>query len=461
MKEILGTPGRFWARRQVLQAGALGFFGLSLPRLLAARASAAAPEGLGSRPRSKARACILIFQWGGPSQLDTWDLKPEAPAEIRGEFRPIATDVPGIQISEHFPRLARLASRYAIVRSMSHDDPAHLSSVHHVLTGQLAPKPFSDADGPSADDFPHVGSVLARLRPAAGGLPSFVTMPWTVMHPAAPGGRAPGQHAGWLGKRYDPLGITGDPGAAGYQVPGISLPEGVDLERLKRRKRLLELLGAAGGEEAPPLRDFERFQERAFDIVCSQEARKAFDIAGEPETIRERYGKNIHGNCLLLARRLVEAGVPLVTVNWHNDGQNFWDTHVQNFHHLKNRLMPPADLGFSALIEDLEARGLLEETLLVWMGEFGRAPKISDGNAGREHWPQCYSVVLAGGGVRGGQVYGASDKTASYPADKPVSPEALMATIYQAMGVPAETELPDRLGRPRRIVSAEPLLELF
>jgi hypothetical protein len=466
MEDAEGTSSApLLSRREALQVGSLGALGLSLPSLLRGRAAAAAAadaSGSAEPGFGKARSAILIFQWGGPSQLDTWDPKPDAPSNVRGEFRPIPTTVPGTQVSEHFPRLARLAHRYAIVRSVSHNDPAHLSSAHHLLTGHLAPKPFSDADGPSQDDFPHMGSVLARLRPSPGTLPAFVTIPWTVMHPAAPGGRAPGQNGGWLGRRYDPLAVEGDPGAPGFRVSGLEPLPQVPADRLARRRGLLAALegGAAGGDH-PALRDLRRFQERALDLVGSREARAAFDLSREDDRVRDRYGRNIHGSCLLLARRLVERGVPLVTVNWHNDGRNFWDTHGDNFRQLKDRLMPPADLGFSALIEDLDARGLLEETILVWMGEFGRTPRISQGNAGREHWPHCYSVVLAGGGIRGGQLHGASDATASYPAEKPVAPGSIAATVYHALGIPETAELADRLERPRKVREAPALVELF
>ncbi len=340
--------------------------------------------------------------WGGPSQLDTWDPKPEAPEDIRGSFRAISTTVPGISISEHFPLLAQQAHRLSIVRAMSHDDPAHLSTAHRVLTGHLAPTPFSDAAGPSPRDWPHLGAMVSRLRPTAGAIPSAVNMPWTVMHPAAPGGRAPGQDAGWLGKAFDPFLVDGDPNAAGFQVQGLGLPEGISAGRLAGRRTLLEQLDdvVRNAEKRPE--PWDRHQQRALDALVSTEARVAFQIEREDPKLRDRYGRNVHGQCLLLARRLIEAGVGLVTVNWHNDGQNFWDTHGDNFNQLKNRLMPPADQGFSALLEDLGARGLLEETLVVWVGEFGRTPRINRANSGREHWPHCYSAVLAGAGVRGG-----------------------------------------------------------
>jgi hypothetical protein len=447
-------------RRAALRVGSLGLATLTLPDLLrqaeARPASSPALPGFG-----QARACILIFMWGGPSQLDTWDPKPDAPEDIRGEFRAIPTSVPGIAISEHFPQLARQVHRLAIVRSMSHDDPAHLSTAHRVLTGHLAPRPKSDDIGPSPKDWPHLGAIVAKVRPVTGAMPSAVTMPWTVAHPAAPGGQAPGQHAGWLGKAYDPFRVEGDPNAPDFEVAGLGPPPGVDELRLAARRSLLEGLAApfdlpGGGPSA-----WDGYQTRALDAIVSAEARGAFRLEGEDPRTRDRYGRHIHGQCLLMARRLVEAGVRLVTVNWHNDGQNFWDTHGNNFRQLKNRLMPPADRGFSALLDDLDARGLLDETLVVWAGEFGRTPRISRGNAGREHWPRCYSAVLAGAGVRGGMVYGASDRWAAHPARDPVSPEDLGATMLHALGIPPQTELSDPVGRPLRINDGQPLVPLF
>jgi hypothetical protein len=411
-------------------------------------------------PRSngfgRVKACILIFQWGGPSQLDTWDPKPEAPDAIRGSFGVIPTSTPGIFISEHFPRLAAQTHRLAIVRSMSHDDPAHLSTAHRLLTGHLAPTPYSDAAGPSPSDSPHLGAIVAKVRPSRGVLPSSVTMPWTVAHPAAPGGRAPGQDAGWLGKSYDPFRVEGDPNAPNFRVAGLDLPEGVSAERMRHRRAML------AGSTTPTLdMAWDGFQARALDALTAAEAQGAFRIDRENPRVRDNYGRHIHGQCLLLARRLVESGVGLVTANWHDDGQNFWDTHANNFNRLKNDLMPPADRAFAALLDDLAARGLLDETLVVWVGEFGRNPKITAGNAGREHWPRCYSAVLAGGGIGGGQVYGASDRWAAYPVRDPVSPDDLGATILHALGIDPTRELTDPVGRPIRINTGRPLIELF
>jgi hypothetical protein len=440
----------------------LGMTGLGLPGLFRGRAAAGPVSAAAPAPGfGRARSCILIFQWGGPSQLDTWDPKPDAPAEIRGEFATIATSVPGVHLSEHFPRLAAQAHRLAIIRSMSHDDFAHLSTAHRVLTGHLAPRPYSDADGPSPGDWPHLGALVARCRPTPGALPSAVTMPWTVAHPAAPGGKAPGQHGGWLGKGFDPFRVEGDPGAIGFQVAGLGLPEGLNAGRMRERRALLAVLRNAGDLPGAGPRAWDGFQGRALDALASAEARGAFQVEREDPRVRDRYGRHIHGQCLLLARRLVEAGVGLVTVNWHDDGRNFWDTHGDNFHSLKDRLMPPADQGFAALLDDLSARGLLDETLVVWAGEFGRHPRISKANAGREHWPRCYSAVLAGGGVRGGNIIGASDRWAAYPARDPVSPDDLGATILHALGIDPATEVRDPLGRPLRINAGTPPAALF
>jgi hypothetical protein len=286
-------------------------------------------------------------------------------------------------------------------------------------------------------------------------------MPWTVAHPAAPGGKAPGQHGGWLGKGFDPFRVEGDPNEPGFQVGGLVAPEEIARDRWSERRALLSAQGGPQGWSGAGPRAWDGFQGRALDALVSAEARGAFQVEREDPKVRDRYGRNIHGQCLLLARRLVEAGVGLVTVNWHDDHRNFWDTHGDNFNRLKNALMPPADQGFAALLDDLDQRGRLDETLVVWVGEFGRAPRISRGNAGREHWPRCYSAALAGGGIRGGIVHGASDRWAAYPSRDPVSPDDLGATILHALGIDPATEVRDPTGRPLRINSGTPLVPLF
>ncbi|MCY2965856.1 MAG: DUF1501 domain-containing protein, partial [Planctomycetota bacterium] len=278
---------------------------------------------------------------------------------------------------------------------------------------------------------------------------------WVVNHPAAPGGVAPGQHAGWLGAAHDPFLITGDPNHPSWQVSGLRTIEGVSNGRLRGRESLLTALDAVDPGS------FGGMQTRAFDMLTAPEVQRAFDLKQEAPETRDRYGRHIHGQCLLLARRLVEAGVTFVCVNWHQDGANFWDTHGDNFRRLKQDLMPPSDIGFSALLDDLSDRGMLDETLLVWVGEFGRRPQITPGNAGREHWPWCGSAVLAGGGVRGGQVYGRSDSQGGYPADLPTAPADIAATMYHALGVPADLEILDRQDRPQKLTEGRPLVALF
>jgi Protein of unknown function (DUF1501) len=444
-------------RREALRVGGLGLGGLALDGLFRHRVRAGTERTLG-----RAQSCILIFQWGGPSHLDTWDPKPDAPDSIRGPFQAIETKVPGVRVSEHFPMLAGQMDKLAIIRSMGHDDVAHLSTVHRLQTGHLAPKPNSDGAPPSPSDWPHLGSVIGKVRANKGLLPPAVTMPWIVSHPAAPGGRAPGQHGGWLGKAHDPFLLVGDPNATGGRAGALDLPPGLGSQRLEERRSLLGELGTCGGHLAGlGPESWGGYQARALDALSSAEARGAFDIEREDPRLRDRYGRHIHGQCLLMARRLVEAGVSLVTVNWHDDGQNFWDTHGNNFNRLKNDLMPPADRGFATLLDDLESRGLLEETLVVWVGEFGRSPRINRANAGREHWARCYSAALAGGGVRGGHVYGASDRLGVDPALNPTTPEDLASTILWALGIDPEGEVVDPLGRPLKMGAGQPVTSLF
>lgn len=448
------------SRRSVLQAGMLGSLGLSLPEFFQRQAIAEATETTSGRKRAK--ACIFMFMWGGPSQIDTFDPKPNAPENVRGPFKPIATTVPSIQISENFQKTSKLAEHFSIVRSLTHDDPAHLSSAHTVLTGQLPRVNKSDAEPPSNNDTPHVGSVVSRLFPAGQGMPSFVTIPWRVLHPAAPGGHAPGQTGGWLGRSYDPFLITGDPGKPDWKVPALKLQEGLDPERLNRRRSLLKTLETEQTllNNIAANNPMTLHQDKAFGLLTSGKVRQAFDLNKESAAMRDRYGRNIHGQSVLLARRLVEHGVPLVSVNWHNDGRNFWDTHGNNFNRLKDDLIPPSDQALAALLGDLQDRGMLDETLIVWVGEFGRSPVIN-ASAGREHHPSCYSGLLAGGGIQGGSVYGMSDQHARYPAQQPVSPRDMAATILHAMGVDEEATLPDRLNRSKKLFGGKPLASLF
>ncbi len=455
-------PGSLAApsRRVLLQAGALGLLGLNG---LASRANAkpAAGPGIDTAGFGRAKRLILLFMWGGPSHIDTFDMKPHAPPEIRGSFQPIATSAPGIQVCEHFSRLAPLMDRVAIVRSLTHDDPAHLSSAHTILTGHLPPVNKSDNVPPSARDTPHLGSVLARLRSTPSELPPFVTMPWIVSHPGAPGGKAPGQYGGWLGRSYDPFLVEGDLSQPNWTIPALTLNDGIPLTRLEHRDSLLhEITRQQNDLQGATTARLEAEQSRAMGLLSSTAVRSAFDLSAETDSTRDRYGRTIHGQCVLLARRLIERDVPVVSINWHNDGQNFWDTHGNNFPRLKDTLIPQADQALAALLTDLTERGLLDDTLVAWVGEFGRKPLIN-GSAGREHHPFCYSGLLMGGGVRGGQVYGASDSRGFYPAESPVSPHDYNATLMHALGISPEMTLPDRTGRPHTLLGGKPITAVF
>ena len=432
-------------RREILRAGSLAPLGFGLLPLL----------GAAPAPKARAKSVILLFMWGGPSHIDTWDPKPNAPENVRGLFRPIATTVPGLQIGEHFPELAKRAQRYAVVRSMNHTDPAHLSPTHHLLTGRIAAKVNSDADGPKRSDAPCIGAVVQKRMPGTGAIPAAVTLPWAVSHPSAPGGMAHGQNGGWLGAGYDPFLVSGDPNSPKFAIAGLTAANDLPRDRLRGRGELCRLLDRTGG----PTGAHADLRTKALDLLVAPGVSAAFDLSQEAAKVRDRYGRHTHGQSCLLARRLVEAGTKLVTVNWPDDGQSFWDTHGNNFPALKDRLMPPADRAFSALLDDLSERGLLDETLVVWVGEFGRTPRIE--SAGRQHWPKCYSAVLAGAGILGGSIYGTSDKLGAAPVENPVSPADLTATMYHALGIDPAEMVADRLGREQTLTTGTPLKSLF
>jgi len=453
------VPISAWpSRRDILRAGSLGLVGLTLPQLLAGRAAMAQPQAIKPSAFGRAKACILLFMWGGPAHQDTWDLKPDAPAEIRGEFRPIPTNVKGIHICEHLPLMARRADKLCIVRSMTHDNGDHTTGTHYLLTGEPPPR-TTDIRA----QWPHIGSVLAKLgRGSSKGLPPFVSMrPKLENDVPRFVEQSQGQFAGWLGPVHDPFTIDADPSRHDYGIGELKLLPELSVPRLQHRRDLLaqmdrKLNGQLAAFEAQDLNN-----RRAAELLTAAASQRgAFDLTEEPRAVRERYGMNPHGQSVLQARRLVERGVPLVTIYWPSDGIKnvsvYWDTHSRNFIDLKTRLMPPADQAFSALLDDLSQRGLLDETLVVWTGEFGRTPKVgqvsSDAGAGadgRDHWPGCFSTVLAGGGFKGGHVHGRSDASAAFPAENPVRPRDLIATIYHALGVEEHQTLDDATGRPQ------------
>jgi hypothetical protein len=445
MIAIPGSTNRWCdgiSRREFLQIGGLGAAGLALPDLFRARAQQSTP---GARGLGRAKACILLFMGGGPPQMDTFDLKPDAPAEVRGEFPPVATSVPGTQISSLLPALARQAHRYTIIRSVSDEytGGAHGQSVYLALTGHKNPRVNGDDIRPAADDYPCVGSAVARLRGGEKLLPPHV---WLLdMHRRT----FAGEGGGFLGQTYDPFRILQDVNRPDFRVQALNPPREVPLERFAGRRGLLEQVqresdAVLGGHT------MDAHYERAFNMILAPATRTAFDLNAEPDRVRERFGRHKFGQGVLLARRLVEQGVPLVTVYWNGEEvPGGWDLHYKN----RERLPPlaaPLDRAFSALLDDLSARGLLDETLVVWMGEFGRAPLIEK-DGGRGHWGRCYSVVLAGAGVHAGMVHGRSDRRAANPVEGALSPQDVVTTIYHCLGIAADTELTDTLGRPLRL----------
>jgi uncharacterized protein (DUF1501 family) len=437
-------------RRALLRAGALSLFGLGLPQLLRARESSA-PQ------KKRAKACIVLFMWGGPAQQDTWDMKPDAPEVYRGEFRPIPTAVPGLRVCEHLPGLAKRAGDLCLIRSMTHADVNHTTATHFLLTGRAAPQ------GPLSDDWPNYGAVLGMMGRGRGPLPPYVSM-----MPVVPNGaprfveESHGQGAGVLGPVHNPMRIDADASKPGYRVGEFEPRADVTADQLRDRGELLRALDARARryEQQADVEAVGAHYRRAFDLLSAPAAARAFDLSQEPARVRERYGMNPHGQSVLQARRLVEAGVPVVTVFWPNDGITnvsvYWDTHNRNFTDLKTRLCPVTDRAFSALLDDLKARGMLDETLVVWTGEMGRTPKVGQsvpggagaGRDGRDHWGKVFTTVLAGGGAKGGLVYGASDRFAAEPATNPTPPADLAATVYHLLGVDPRSEVRDRLGRP-------------
>jgi hypothetical protein len=375
---------------------------------------------------------------------------------VRGEFRPIGTTVPGIWLGEHIPQVAAVADRLTILRSVTHPDNTHTIAMHYMLTGVRHAQPATNPRN-QATDFPCFGAVLQYLRGGQGKLPSGISLNAPANQVSANNHIFPGFFAGALGSSYDPLFISQDPSAAGFQPFPVAKEE--EVERFERRRSLLAEVDLRRREIEAGATGIKGYYKQALDLVTSSAARRAFELSREPEAVRDRYGRSPFGQGLLLARRLVEAGVPLITVNWARDDA-FWDTHADNFRLLKNSLLPPFDRAFSALIEDLDQRGLLDETLVVCLGEFGRTPKINAA-AGRDHWAACNSVVLAGAGVARGRVVGASDRLAAYPAMLPVQPDDLAATIYHLLGIDPGTELRDREGRPLRLSHGRVLHEVF
>jgi hypothetical protein len=463
MLEYIGSNTRMCdglSRRAMLRIGALAPLGLSLPGLLVGQAAIArgATASGTSAGFGRAKRCLLMFMWGGPAHQDMWDLKPQAPAEIRGEFQPIATNVPGIQFCEHLPKLAQQADKMALVRSVTHSDNNHSTSAHWMLTGHQH-RLSAENLGATSSDFPHIGSVISKLLPGDPQLPSFVSLPDRIA--TTIGAVVPGQNGGRLGNQHDPFEIHDHPDKPDFKVGTLTLPDGVSLDRVAARQHLRDSFNTIQRqlEQSPSVQTMSDYYQRAADLVTSTRAQQAFDLGAESDTERDRYGRQTFGQSLLLARRLLESGVKLVTVYWHREKPGVdttWDTHGNNFKQLKERLIPQVDGPIAALLEDLGQRGMLADTLVVWSSEFGRTPKVN-GNAGRDHWGRCNTIWMAGGGVPGGTIVGSSDKDAAYPDSDPVGPPDVTATILHALGIDAHTLIYDRENRPMPVSYGHPI----
>jgi hypothetical protein len=437
------------ARRRVLQVGGISLLGLSLPRLLRAAERA---QGCAARAdlRPTADTCILVFLNGGPSHIDMWDMKPGAPAEIRGAFRPIASRLPAVPVCEHLPRFAQVIQHGTLIRAAHHRaNISHAAAVYCSLTGHDRGEA---GGGFKPTDNPAIGSVAGLCRPPRAAVVPYVSMPYFTAEGAG-GPPQPGFTGGWLGRTYDPLFILDDPGAADFTLPELSPPAGVPPARLAARRELLRSLGATppGLARDRRLQDMDRFESRALDLITAPATQRAFRLDREDPRTRDRYGRNIYGQSVLLARRLIEAGTRVACISWAPDANATWDTHRDNFARLKDTLLPQLDAALSSLVEDLMARGLLDRTLVVAMGEFGRSPRVN-GAAGRDHWNYGYGLWLAGGGIKRGYVHGSTDKIGALPQSDPVTPAEIVATIYRCLGIAPDLELHDQFGRPLTVV---------
>ena len=446
-------------RRAMLRVGGAGLLGLTMPKLLRA-----AETGPTLKPRAK--SVIFLFQWGGPSQLDTFDMKPDAGVTVRSPYRPIRSSSPEIEVCELLPETAKRMHHATLIRTMTHRMKNHASAGYYALSGHEPPSDDQRLRD-SLDLFPAYGSVVDHLAPNQNGMPTFVAYP----HVIRDGSVVPAQHASFLGKQHDPLFFQEDPNQRGFQLPELSLPDSLSVERLQRRRELQQLVDQQVRlmEYSDEARGFDEYYLRAMNMLTSPKVRQAFDLSAEDEQTRERYGRTSYGQSCLLARRLVESGVKFVTVYFSRSiggrrvGDGGWDTHgfdnTRMYEIVNNYHLPITDQTLPTLLDDLDERGLLQETLVVWMGEFGRTPQINK-NESRDHWPQCYTALLAGGGVKGGYVYGKSDERAMYPAEKPVKPEDLAATLFYALGIDPGTEIYDRNKRPL-VIGGNTLYDVF
>ncbi len=449
-------------RRELLRIGGLGCLGLSLPSLLTPRLNAAS-SAAASPTFGRAKSCVILFLGGGPPQHETFDPKPDAPVELRGDFRPISTSVPGLQFSELLPRTSKIAHKLTVIRSMTTGVDSHAVSGYQMMTGRVHP---SKVDRPvSPEDWPHIGSLVGAFRPSDRSPLSAITLPERLVN--NPGVAWPGQTGGFMGHSWDPQLIDCDPSAPDFRIDELSLPDGVTTERLAARRGLIADLDAGfrAADGNGSLAGLATSRQQAFDLLSAGTTRRAFELDREPGAMRDLYGRHKFGQSVLLARRLVEAGVRLVQVNFPREPGDLsspnplWDTHRKNTDRLKNNLCPPFDAAFPMLVNDLEERGLLGETLVVVMGEFGRSPKINK-FGGRDHWGACFSVALAGCGLDGGRVIGASDRDGAFVKDRAVHASELCATIFHYLGIDPSRVFYDRLERPLQVADGRPIREL-
>jgi hypothetical protein len=478
MLSIPGKQGRLCdglTRRELLRVGGAAMLGLSLPEVLRLQAAASTPAqkapGWGT-----AKSVILIFLQGGPSHIDIWDPKPDAPSNIRGEFKAIPTNVSGIQLSETMPKLAQQMDKCTLIRSVSYTPAGlfnHTAAMYQMLTGETPDRvsPSGQLEPPSPADFPNAGCHIARFRPPNVPMLPFVMMPRPLQESDVIGKAGT---AGFLGRAYDPYYLYQDPNGE-IKTEELSLRSEVTEERLKRRASLREMVDAAMPdlEKATSSYALDEYYEKAFDLILSGKARKAFDLKQEPDAVRERYGRHTFGQGCLLARRLIEAGTRFVQMNWPSvangdPNTTAWDTHAANFGPLRKLHCPKLDSGLSSLLDDLHQRGMLKDTLVLAIGEFGRSPRLgvsTSGNTnspdGRDHWPYCYTGMIAGGGVQGGAVYGKSDAHGSSPVENPVHPTDILATVYHMLANDPSTEIRNHLNQPRELVKGKPILGLF
>jgi hypothetical protein len=446
------------SRRHLLQVGGIGLLGLTLPSFLRAAAH--------GRQRARAKAVIFLHQFGGPSHLDTFDMKPEAPEAIRGEYRPSRTKAAGIHLCERLPGMAHVADKVSLIRSMHHTMKNHNSATYYSLSGHAPPiDDIRLRDTP--DLYPAYGAMVDRLAPVHKGMPTFVAFPYVLRD----GSVTPGQTASFLGKAHNPLLITQNPNSPDFRLPELSLPANLSAERLANRRQMLRTIDRQTQllEFSATAQGIDASCDKALTLLTSPRLKRAFDLSAEPSHVRDRYGHTTYGQSCLLARRLVEAGAKFINVYFAGSiggrrASGGWDTHGFGgnpmYPILKDYLLPITDQAVPALLEDLDSRGLLHDTLVVWMGEFGRSPRINK-MAGRDHWPTCYTALLAGGGVKRGFVYGSSDKHGAYPAADPIRPDDLAATMYALLGIDPHTQVKDALNRPLQIASGQPISDLM